>query len=60
MKAGIPEGIVSQIISALEGEIDFNSDINPEDSFDIIYEVKTTTSGLEVGRKSLLFIGLKT
>ena len=60
IKAGIPESVVSQITSALDGEIDFASDIHPEDTFDVIFETKVTAGGLEIGKKQLLFIGLKT
>ena len=58
-KADIPEGVVAQVTAALDGEVDFATDINPGDTFDIIYEIKKTPSGLEVGGKQLLFIGLK-
>ena len=59
-KAGVPESVVAQVIAALDGEVDFNTDIHPEDTFDIIFETKVTAGGLEVGSKQLLFIGLKT
>ena len=59
VKAGIPESVVSQITAALDGEVDFVSDIHPEDTFDVIFETKVTTGGLEIGSKQLLFVGLK-
>ncbi len=59
LKAGVPDSVVAQVTAALDGEIDFNSDIHPGDSFDVIFEVRTTSSGLEIGGKQLLFIGLK-
>ena len=58
-KAGIPESVISQIIAALDGEIDFISDIHPDDTFDIIFETKVTAGGLEIGSKQLVFIGIK-
>ena len=59
-KAGIPESVVAQVTAALDGEIDFATDMRPGDTFDIIFETKVTAGGLEVGSKQLLFIGLKT
>ncbi len=59
-KNGIPDTIISQITGVLDGEIDFSSDIRAGDTFDIILEKKVTESGLELGGKELLFIGLKT
>lgn len=59
-KAGIPESVVAQVTAALDGEIDFATDIHPGDTFDVIFETKVTAGGLEVGTKQLLFIGLKT
>ena len=59
VKAGVPESVVSQITAALDGEVDFVSDIHPEDTFDVIFETKVTAGGLEIGSKQLLFIGIK-
>ena len=58
-KAGIPDTVISQVTAALDGEIDFSSDIKPGDTFDVIFDTKITTGGLEIGSKHLLFIGLK-
>lgn len=59
-KAGVPQNIISQITGALDGEIDFSSDFHPNDRFEVIYEKKVTESGLELGEKTLLYIGLYT
>ena len=59
-KVGISESIIAQVISALDGEVDFSTDINPGDTFDVIFETKKTSAGLEIGTKQLLFVGLKT
>lgn len=59
-KAGVPDYIVAQIADILNGEIDFSSDIHAGDSFDVIIEKKVTESGLEIGARQLLFVGLKT
>lgn len=58
-KFGVPENVIAQVTGVLDGEIDFSQDMRAGDSFDIIYEVKTTPSGLELGDRQLLFIGLK-
>ena len=39
---------------------DFSTDINPDDTFDVIFETKKTAGGLEIGRKQLLFVGIQT
>jgi murein DD-endopeptidase MepM/ murein hydrolase activator NlpD len=59
LKAGIPESVIAQVSAALDGEIDFQSDVTSGDTFDVIFETKMTPGGLEIGRKELLFIGLK-
>ncbi len=58
-KAGVPDSLIAQITGALDGEIDFNSDIKPGQTFEIIFEKKITASGLELGDKELLYIGLE-
>ena len=55
---GVPENLVNQIINALDGEIDFSTDIKAGASFDIIAEYKETEGGLEIGSKQLLYVGL--
>ncbi len=57
-KAGVPENLVSQIINALDGEIDFSTDIKSAATFDIIAEYKETEGGLEIGSKQLVYVGL--
>ena len=57
-KAGVPENLVSQIINALEGEIDFSSEIKAGATFDVIAEYKETEGGLEIGSKQLVYVGL--
>ena len=56
-KANVPESIINQVINALDGEVNFASDIHTGTKFDIIAEYKQTEGGLEVGGKQLLFIG---
>ena len=58
-KADVPESVINQVINALDGEVNFSSDIQTGTKFDIIAEFKQTEGGLEVGGKQLLFIGLE-
>ncbi len=57
-KAGIPKTIVDQITGAMNGVIDFTR-LSAGDKFDIIYEKKMTSDGLELGHKQLLFVGIQ-
>lgn len=57
-KAGVPAALVSQIMNVMAGDVDFST-FKPGDSFDVIFERKATQSGLELGSKQLLYVGLK-
>ena len=57
-KAGLPKSLVAQITGALDGEVDFST-FREGDSFDVIFEQKTTAGGLELGDKKILYIGLR-
>lgn len=56
-KAGLTKSLIAQITNALDGEVDFST-IREGDTFDIIFEQKTTAGGLELGDKEILYIGL--
>lgn len=58
-KADVPESVINQVVNALDGEVNFSSDIQTGTQFDIIAEFKQTEGGLEVGGKQLLFVGLE-
>lgn len=59
-KAGVPNNIIAQITSALDGEFDLGTEVKPNDTIDLILETKATQGGIEIGNKQLLYIGLKT
>ena len=59
-KAGLSQGIINQIMSALDGELNFTSDIKSGDTVDVILESKVTQGGLEIGNKQILYIGVET
>ncbi|MBR5130566.1 MAG: peptidoglycan DD-metalloendopeptidase family protein [Alphaproteobacteria bacterium] len=56
-KAGLPKALIAQITNALDGEVDFST-FREGDTFDVIFEQKTTAGGLELGEKKILYIGL--
>lgn len=56
-EAGLPKALIAQVTNALDGEVDFSS-FRQGDTFDIIFEQKTTAGGLELGDKKILYIGL--
>ena len=58
-KAGLPAGVINQILGALDGEVDFSSDIKSGDTVDVLIESKVTQGGLEIGNKQVLYIGVK-
>ncbi len=57
-KAGIPKTIVDQITGAMNGSVDFTR-LSAGDKFDIVYEKRITSDGLELGHKQLLFVGIQ-
>ncbi len=57
-KAGLPKAIAAQVIQALDGEIDFRTDLKAGEPFSIIYEKKVTETGREVGKSILQYVSL--
>ncbi len=57
-KAGLSEKMANEVKNILEDEVDFSTDIQSGQKFDIIFEKKVTPSGLELTDRELLFIGL--
>lgn len=56
----IPSLIVQQVTRALDGEINFRTDLKSGEPFKVIYEKKTTQTGREIGKSQLLYVMLKT
>ncbi len=56
--AGLPKAISLQVIRALDGEIDFRTDLKKGAPFSVIYEKKITETGREVGKSILQFVSL--
>ncbi len=59
-EAGVPNIITQQVIRALDGEINFRTDLKAGEPFKIIYEKKTTETGKEIGKSQLLYVSLTT
>ena len=59
LQAGLSQGLINQIVGALDGEFDFSSEARQGDTVDVIVESKITQGGLEIGNKQVLYIGLK-
>lgn len=57
-EAGIPKAISAQVTQALDGEIDFRTDLKAGAPFQVIYEKKVTETGREVGKSMLQFVSL--
>lgn len=58
--AGVPAEIIKQITHALSDEFDFRSSMRRGDTFDIIYNKKVTSTGLDLDfDQELLFVGLE-
>lgn len=58
-KAGIPKSITYQVRQALDGEIDFRTDVKPQALFSVTYEKKMTQTGREVSKSILLAVSLQ-
>ncbi len=59
-EAGVPNIIIQQVTRALDGEINFRTDLKAGEPFKIIYEKKTTETGKEIGTSQLLYVSLTT
>ncbi len=59
-EADVPSSIVQQVTRALDGQINFRTDLKAGEPFKIIYEKKTTETGKEIGKSQLLYVSLTT
>lgn len=59
-KYGVPKQVVTQLLKALDSEINLRNGVRKGDTFDIVYSQKVTPGGLELedGRRAL-FLRLK-
>ena len=59
-EASVPSSIIRQVTNALDGEINFKTDLKKGEPFQIIYEQKKTETGKDVGSPQLLYVSLTT
>ena len=59
-EADVPSSVVRQVTGALDGEINFKTDLKKGEPFQIIYEQKKTETGKDVGSPQLLYVSLTT
>ena len=58
VSTGIPTGLLSDVITAYSYDVDFQRDIQPGDSVDILYERPETKQGMAAGRGDILYAEL--
>ncbi len=56
---GLSKNLIQQIVQALSDEIDFKKDVAEGDTYRIIYEKKTTETGVDLKEDQLLFVHFK-
>ncbi len=59
-RAGIPHAIMAALIRIYAHDIDFQHDIQPGDSFEILYDQPKTVHGKPVGEGSIIYAALHT
>lgn len=59
-RAGVPAGQIAELIKNFSYDIDFQRDIQPNDSLEILYEAKVTEEGARMGTGNVLYAQLGT
>jgi len=57
-RAGVPHSIMAAMIHVYAHNIDFQRDIHPGDSFEILYDQPKTTQGKPVGEGSIIYAAM--
>jgi murein DD-endopeptidase MepM/ murein hydrolase activator NlpD len=57
--AGVPYAVMASLIHIYSHAIDFQRDVHPGDSFQVLYEQPTTANGTPVGEAAILYAALK-
>ncbi len=57
-RAGIPHAIMAAMIHVYAHDVDFQRDIHPGDSFEILYDQPKTAQGKAVGEGSIIYAAL--
>ena len=58
MNSGIPAGLLNDIITAYSYDVDFQRDIQPGDTMDVLYERLETKQGTAAGHGNILYAEL--
>ncbi len=57
-REGVPQGIMAALIRAYSHEIDFQRDIHPGDSFEILYDQPSAQDGTPIGQGVIIYAAL--
>lgn len=57
-KAGIPVGIMNEMIRALSYDVDFQRDVHPGDRFEVVYEVMEDEDGNIAKSNGIVYVSL--
>jgi murein DD-endopeptidase MepM/ murein hydrolase activator NlpD len=57
-RAGIPHAIMAALIHVYAHDIDFQRDVHPGDSFEILYDQPKTTQGRPVGEGAIIYAAM--
>ncbi|HUN45906.1 MAG TPA: peptidoglycan DD-metalloendopeptidase family protein [Stellaceae bacterium] len=58
MEAGIPPAVLTEMVRAFSYDVDFQRDIQPGDSFEVLYERVTDKSGRTIGTGDLIYTAM--
>jgi murein DD-endopeptidase MepM/ murein hydrolase activator NlpD len=57
-KAGVPYAVMASLIRVYSHDVDFQRDIHPGDTFELLYDQPTTAQGKAVGEGSIIYAAL--
>lgn len=57
-RAGVPHAIMAEMIHVYAHDVDFQRDIHPGDSFEILYDQPKTAQGKPVGEGSIIYAAM--
>jgi len=58
-RAGVPHGVMAAMIRVYAHSIDFQRDIHPGDSFEILYDQPKTVQGKPVGEGAIIYAAMR-
>lgn len=57
-RAGVPHSVMAALIRTYAHDVDFQRDIQPGDSFEVLYDQPTTAKGRAVGEGTIIYAAL--